>query len=425
MSDRAQLLGEAPRACPFVAFDDDRDRRSDEPDHRHRCYAEPTPAPRAIAHQAAYCISPGFAACPIFLDWAVRAAAEPVPPSTRPVADERAWGPATQPGVDVGWSASRAGRTTEDRLAPWTPAAGGIHDAEQMSAFPDRAAGPTGDEEMEGILPAGRRREAETRDVAARANGPASAVDRPAATVEPPAPTEGAPRFAGAAPSGVGVPPVADAAAPPARGRFPWSRDASNGDAWPDVDGGHDAEPPPFLAGRHREGDRPKTQSVPSRATAQARPLPTPQRPGRRPVLPAWERPRRFEAYPTLRTRVGLRRIPPVALGAIALVVAAAVLFLLPGFLAGLPGGDAGRSPVPSPTATASPEPTPTPEPTPVSYTVRPGDTLSRIARRFGLTVEQLQCANGITDPNRLAVEQVLVIPDDTFQCPDAASPEP
>ena len=69
---------ETPRACPFVALELDRDRRSDKPDYRHRCFAEPTPAPRSIAHQEAYCLSPNFAACPVFQDWAVRAAAHPV-----------------------------------------------------------------------------------------------------------------------------------------------------------------------------------------------------------------------------------------------------------------------------------------------------------------------------------------------------------
>jgi hypothetical protein len=69
---------EGPTVCPFVALESDRDRRLDEPDHRHRCYAEPTPAPRAIAHQEAYCLSPGFTLCPIFQDWAKRAAASPI-----------------------------------------------------------------------------------------------------------------------------------------------------------------------------------------------------------------------------------------------------------------------------------------------------------------------------------------------------------
>ncbi|MDP9270157.1 MAG: hypothetical protein M3P14_04160, partial [Chloroflexota bacterium] len=57
-----------PMVCPFVAFADERDLRAAEPDHRHRCYAEPRPAPRALAHQTRYCLSPGFTSCPTFQD---------------------------------------------------------------------------------------------------------------------------------------------------------------------------------------------------------------------------------------------------------------------------------------------------------------------------------------------------------------------
>src|SRR5262249_23149142 len=54
---------------------DERDERASVPDHRHRCYAEPTPAPRALAHQEAYCLSSAFPVCPTFQDWARREAA--------------------------------------------------------------------------------------------------------------------------------------------------------------------------------------------------------------------------------------------------------------------------------------------------------------------------------------------------------------
>ena len=75
MAQRGTLFDSSATACPFVALELDRDRRSDRPDYRHRCYAEPTPAPRTIAHQERYCLSPNFSGCPIFQDWAVRAAA--------------------------------------------------------------------------------------------------------------------------------------------------------------------------------------------------------------------------------------------------------------------------------------------------------------------------------------------------------------
>ncbi|MDY6873433.1 MAG: peptidoglycan DD-metalloendopeptidase family protein [Chloroflexota bacterium] len=44
-------------------------------------------------------------------------------------------------------------------------------------------------------------------------------------------------------------------------------------------------------------------------------------------------------------------------------------------------------------------------------YLVQSGDTLNSIALRFGVTSEELQSANSITDPNSLAIGQQLVIP--------------
>lgn len=45
------------------------------------------------------------------------------------------------------------------------------------------------------------------------------------------------------------------------------------------------------------------------------------------------------------------------------------------------------------------------------SYTVVAGDTLFTIAQRFNISLEELVAANGIADPNLVAVGQVLVIP--------------
>ena len=50
-------------------------------------------------------------------------------------------------------------------------------------------------------------------------------------------------------------------------------------------------------------------------------------------------------------------------------------------------------------------------EPDYTDYTVRRGDTLWAIARRYHTTVEDIAQANGITDPNRIYVGQVLRIP--------------
>jgi LysM repeat protein len=48
------------------------------------------------------------------------------------------------------------------------------------------------------------------------------------------------------------------------------------------------------------------------------------------------------------------------------------------------------------------------------TYQVRPGDTLSAIARQHGLTVAELQAANSLADANRLYVGRSLVIPPTT-----------
>ncbi len=76
-----------------------------------------------------------------------------------------------------------------------------------------------------------------------------------------------------------------------------------------------------------------------------------------------------------------------------------------------------------APVPTARPVGSPTPT-GPVFYTVQPGDTLLAIARAYGVTLEALMEANGITDPNLLHVGQTLVIP--TGPLPTAtASPVP
>src|SRR5262245_50919881 len=75
MTERGLPSMDGAPACPFVAFADDRDGRASSPDHRHRCFAETPPAPRALAHQEAYCLSSAFPVCPTFQEWARREAA--------------------------------------------------------------------------------------------------------------------------------------------------------------------------------------------------------------------------------------------------------------------------------------------------------------------------------------------------------------
>ena len=76
-------------------------------------------------------------------------------------------------------------------------------------------------------------------------------------------------------------------------------------------------------------------------------------------------------------------------------------------------------SPAPTPTitppaATPSPSVAPTPKPTPAyrtTYRIKYGDTLSGIAATFHTTVLAIERLNGITDPTRLRVGQVIKIP--------------
>ncbi|TDF94534.1 LysM peptidoglycan-binding domain-containing protein [Paenibacillus piri] len=61
------------------------------------------------------------------------------------------------------------------------------------------------------------------------------------------------------------------------------------------------------------------------------------------------------------------------------------------------------------------PEPETTDEvslPEPLYYQVTPGDTLSKIARDFNISLPSLMALNGVADPRRLTIGQRLQIPD-------------
>lgn len=69
-------------------------------------------------------------------------------------------------------------------------------------------------------------------------------------------------------------------------------------------------------------------------------------------------------------------------------------------------------TPTLTPFPSSTPTPTSSPSPTPLrTYVVQKGDTLNEIAARFGVSVRDLMERNGITDPTKLQIGQVLIIP--------------
>ncbi|MGB1253010.1 MAG: LysM peptidoglycan-binding domain-containing protein [Candidatus Promineifilaceae bacterium] len=68
-------------------------------------------------------------------------------------------------------------------------------------------------------------------------------------------------------------------------------------------------------------------------------------------------------------------------------------------------------APAPQPTATTGTTNPPPPATGQTSYTIQAGDTLSRIALRFGVSLADLQRANNIANANYIYVGQVLTIP--------------
>jgi nucleoid-associated protein YgaU len=387
-------------ACPFVAFVDDRDERADVPDHRHRCYAEIRPAPRAIAHQQTYCLSPGFAACPTFQDWARREAA-------------RARG------------ASATGRPITDEVQlPSVAAVAAVHEVAEGEIIDLPAAAAA--EPTDG----GDALDEEPFDDRASRNPHRDWADPPPwvdPAVQPPPPEAGAPAFL----TRSSRPEGEEAVAPAGLSASRWLQDVPP-PRTPDAPEAPVREPDDeverALAQDRAERERAAALAVgvsatasSSRAARKATPAATPQKvsatrrgtPGRDVTGPWWERPRRNEAYPTLKTRIGLPSIPRVGLAALAIIVAAIVLFSLP-FVLRL-GGDQGgavATATPSGGPSASTVPTEAPAATPTVYVVKPGDTLNKIAKKYKLTVDQLLAANKqIKNPNKIAVGDEITIP--------------
>lgn len=378
-------------ACPFVAFDDERDERAPGPDHRHRCYAETEPAPRALAHQEAYCLSSGFPVCPTFQDWARREAARSRVDVAKAAAARDDTDGTPQRNPPRNWSApppwlSRKARGDGAPDPIWADGTGG-GDAEDGDDGDDRDDGDDSE-----------RSEDEVRaEVPRRGRGlSGSYADRVASDPSADLP--------GDLPDEVPGTPPADAESRP-RGPFAARPEPSSpsyrAPGWDDDAGEADDHVPRRFRRRERDAAGPVGAGA-------AAPEGGPSH--------EWERARPLEAYPTLRSRrLPELSVPPILIAVVAIALAMAVVFALPGLLGfGNPLGGSSASPtVPIRTLLPSLAPTPIPKPTATIYIVQPGDTMSRIAGRFGIPLEDLIAANTETvpDPNKVRIGQELIIP--------------
>jgi LysM domain-containing protein len=406
VSERGLPIADGAHACPFVAFEDDRDERSTVPDHRHRCYAEIRPAPRALAHQEAYCLSTAFPVCPTFQDWArresARARAGAAATAAEAPAEEE---PDAEPVAGAG-PAEAAWGATEPAAAAWgtaEPAAG------DMPA--DRATADDRDEDDEPEPGPDLR----SRDDEARRNPPREW------SAPPPwlASAEAANRS------------TAPSEAPDFLARRGEPGQGLAGSPADLLAGGSPPARPPSSADRARTPPAPALGAELDEPDLDARDLPRPAAPARRPRAynqhlggpsdgPDWERPRRYEAYPTIKTRIGMPQVPRLAVMAAAIAIAALALFFLPALLGLGKGEQAVSSPSPSPSPSRSVAPTAPPAPTPIVYIVKSGDTLSKIAVEHGVTVDDILAANpGITNPNRITLGQQITIPGPSPSVPE------
>ena len=89
-------------------------------------------------------------------------------------------------------------------------------------------------------------------------------------------------------------------------------------------------------------------------------------------------------------------------------------------FLTSTPGPSSPTGTMQTPEGVVAAE-TPLPTPTPFAYTVRQGDTISSIALRFGVSMDELIATNPEISPNAMSVGQVINIPSS----PENPSGEP
>lgn len=80
----------------------------------------------------------------------------------------------------------------------------------------------------------------------------------------------------------------------------------------------------------------------------------------------------------------------------------------------------------PSAPAVSAPEPSSSAIVVGGTYTIQKGDSLSRIAKRYGVTAKDLAAANGIANPNKIRIGQKIKVPEGDAATPaQASSPNP
>ena len=408
MTERGLPLAEGASACPFVAFEDDRDERASVPDHRHRCYAETRPAPRALAHQQAYCLSSAFPVCPTFQDWARREAAHARGAGEQAQTAPTATPTATEADLYAGWSIPPTEPDPDDPPTADVDAhvPGPGDEPIQRNPPRDWAAPPPWATGQSGTSGSGRP--------PTPAGGDVSAAD-PAATRH----TES---------QGLAGSPADRLAAGEVPAAVAWSASAAgSAHSAPDDELAGLVQGRSTGAGSDTPAGSPPPPPVTSRPTGDGYPPST--RSGKRPAVsstrdsiagPSWERLQRYEAYPTIKRGSSMRGLPRIAVFAGALGIAALALFMLPALL-GIGGGGnpASASPSGRAASTASALPTAVPAPTALVYVIKKNDTLSKVANKFDVELADLLAANPeIKDPNKISLGQEIIIPT-----PAAATP--
>ena len=420
-------IADGAHACPFVAFEDDRDERASVPDHRHRCYAEVRPAPRALAHQEAYCLSSAFPVCPTFQDWARREATRARDAS------------AAASAASAKSAASAAGGMPPPAESPASAAGSGLPPVAAGAAIPDdipadavrhdNGAGldPAESHEHVDLGPEADRHydddpaDHDQDDASPRRNPPRDWSAPPpwlaSAEAGQPVPAESPDFLSGRSEPGRGL---AGSAADQLAGGPPPPRRVPPASAYQDPPWSR-ADPAPADEPDFEEADAPRGAAPPRPAAPSRRPRAYDQHLGGPSTGPDWERPRRYEAYPTIKTRMGLPAIPRLAGMAAAIAIAAVALFFLPALLGvGSDDEEPGASPTPTARPSSSIAPTPTPAPTPIVYVIKKGDFLNKVAAAHGITLEELMAANpDIKDPNKIVEGQRITIPTPSQAPPD------